>query len=489
MLLPVNTPAPEKEGLARFVAEKRGITLSTFDGLAGLTKAVGNDGETQTYFVFNYFLNGVCVNHKYRKSITPGARKNAGFMQDKGEDGAISTLFNIDDASKYDEIIIVEGEFDALALKSAGRHNVVSVPNGAPSKVAELTDGPDNQFSYLETCKELLAGKRYVLAVDNDGPGHYLRESLALRLGRGNCSVVTWPKGIKDANEYLIQLGPKKLYDYVEVAKQPYPIKGLASWDEILPKEEPDYDPCPVQGLEFFNIGKRNLYVITGIPGHGKSTLARAIAVGMADAYGWHVTLASFEDDVHLDLKAELRTMWAGRYGNRRPDEDAIEDLLARHFSFIFDEGEIEEPMTVEWIIGMMYDAKRRFNTDMVVIDPWNQMDHDMSVKVPETRYISNSLRKIKKAAMDLGVVCVIVAHPRKMFENEVPTLYAISGSAAWNDKVDGGIIVHQNNYYEPDNTEVMVRVDKIKRRKLGKRGEACLRFDVINYQYVLPQG
>lgn len=478
-MLQINEPATETDFLLNMIQKERCITRSTFNGLVGLIKK-----DARPIYVFNYFFRGECVNHKYRESIKIGAKQRAHFSQDKREDGARSVLFNIDEASKYEEIIFVEGEFDALALISAGIMNVVSVPNGAPSKIADFkNDGEDRQFDYLIACEEELKGKRFILAVDNDGPGYNLRESLALRLGRGNCDVVTWPEGIKDANDYLIRFGKENLAKYITVDRKAYPIKGLASWSEVLPKEEPTYVPCPVNGLDFFNIGKRNLYVVTGIPGHGKSTLARSIAVGMARKEGWHITLGSFEDDIDLDLKGELDIMWRN-YG-RRYYEGVID--WDKHFSFIFDEGKIDEAMTVEWLCAMMLDAKRRFNTDMVIIDPWNQLDHDFSSKMPETRYISSSLRKFKKTAMELDIVVLIVAHPRKMFGNEIPTLYSISGSAAWNDKVDCGIVVHKENYSNPEDMEVLVSVDKLKRRALGRRRSLCLTFDIDNYQYRLP--
>jgi twinkle protein len=63
---------------------------------------------------------------------------------------------------------------DKLALNEAGLWNVVSVPDGAPSKPQ---DGPlpsadaDTKFSYVHACEGLLAAaRRVVLATDNDAP-------------------------------------------------------------------------------------------------------------------------------------------------------------------------------------------------------------------------------------------------------------------------------------------------------------------------------
>lgn len=193
-----------------------------------------------------------------------------------------------------EEVIIVEGELDKLALNEAGFPNVLSVPDGAPSKPH---DGPlpnpklDTKFSYVHACEPLLArAARVILATDNDAPGAALAHELARRLGRDRCMVVQWPSDAgsslaaaggapggapappsppsqqqpaaahagngsgaasssdaaaaapnpyfrKDANEVLIKDGPAALRRYVEAA-QPLPISGLqrfgAFWDELL---------------------------------------------------------------------------------------------------------------------------------------------------------------------------------------------------------------------------------------------------------------
>lgn len=484
-----------QEEILQTLKKTRGICLYMDYGLVG---SIREDGKE--YIVFNYYLDGECVNHKYRwTTVGEDGEVVKRFAQDKDP---FRVFFNLDMASTYDEIIIVEGEYDALALISKGIFNVMSVPDGAPGKVNKPKDKPedDTAFAYILNSAEKLQGKRYVIAVDNDGPGYSLRESLALRLGKGSCDILSWPKGIKDANEFILERPDDDVAAYIAENRKPYPVRGLAAWVEVPEKDDVDYLPCPIPGLDAdsgtrLNIGKRNLYVITGIPGHGKSTFARALATGMAHEYGWHICIGSFEDDVYLDLQSELRTMWCALVkeelrGTRVPEYERVDRYLAveKMFSFVYDEGVLNEPMTVNWMVERMYDAKCRFNMDMMVLDPWNQLDHIHSIKVPEALYIQDALRKFKKAAMDLNIALVIVAHPRKMEpfngKQERPTLYSISGSAGWNDKPDVGIVVHRPDYHDPESMSVEVHLEKLKRKKLGRRGVVCMEFDTETLAY-----
>jgi twinkle protein len=75
--------------------------------------------------VFPYRRAGTLVNCKYR------ATDAKVFWQSKGGD---KVLFGLDDIVDADQVIIVEGEMDKLAMEQAGYKNCVSVPDGAPAR-------------------------------------------------------------------------------------------------------------------------------------------------------------------------------------------------------------------------------------------------------------------------------------------------------------------------------------------------------------------
>jgi twinkle protein len=108
----------------------RGISSKTADdmGLFASHKFFGKLNKSADAIGFPYYRNGSLVAVKYRSF------PEKDFTQDSG--GA-HDFFGIDKVEKGKPIIIVEGEIDALTLHEIGISNAVSVPSGAPIKVAD----------------------------------------------------------------------------------------------------------------------------------------------------------------------------------------------------------------------------------------------------------------------------------------------------------------------------------------------------------------
>ncbi len=87
-----------------------------------------------------------------------------------------------------------------------------------------------------------------------------------------------------------------------------------------------------------------------------------------------------------------------------------------------------------------------RFGIRGLVIDPYNELDHQRPTYMTETEYVSQMLTKIKRFAQYHEVHVWLVAHPRQLqnWRGEAPNLYDISGSAHFINKADNGIIVHR---------------------------------------------
>src|SRR5690606_7464112 len=119
-------------------------------------------------------------------------------------------FYNINSVIGVDEVYIVEGEFDVLALHQVGIKNAISVPNGAN----------DNDNYWINSEKYLIDVKKFYIAVDNDTKGNELSEKIAQRLGRWRCVRVNF-KG-KDANDDLKSgLLDKTIKDILH-----YPVSG-----------------------------------------------------------------------------------------------------------------------------------------------------------------------------------------------------------------------------------------------------------------------
>lgn len=115
-----------------------------------------------------------------------------------------------------------------------------------------------------------------------------------------------------------------------------------------------------------------------------------------------------------------------------------------------------------------------------LVIDPWNEMEHNRPSNMSETEYISESLSKIRKFARQHGVHIWLVAHPKKMQKGKngvipIPTAYDINGSAGWYNKGDNIVIV----WRDPKKWDgfVLIAVQKIRFKEIGKTGFAELKY------------
>ncbi|KAJ6301325.1 hypothetical protein OIU77_015600 [Salix suchowensis] len=101
-----------------------------------MQKGYGDRG--QVAIAFTYRRNGMLVSCKYRDI-------NKRFWQEKDTE---KVFYGLDDIKGADEIIIVEGEMDKLAMEEAGFRNCVSVPDGAPPSVSPKDLPPNEELGH-----------------------------------------------------------------------------------------------------------------------------------------------------------------------------------------------------------------------------------------------------------------------------------------------------------------------------------------------------
>lgn len=426
-----------------------------------------------------YMLDGKVVNRKYRNVMKRNTGDN--FSQDTGGKQIFWNLEAITDPELEGEpLLICEGELDALSAIQAGFRRSVSVPNGAPHESGQGGE----RYRYLDDAP-LSAINEIILCVDDDQPGINLRDDLALRLGRSRCKFIKeYPIGCKDLNDAL------RAHDVRGVVAS----LGRAQWMaapgvydiDDLPME-PVCDPHQVgiPGLEkHYNARLGDMCVVTGIPSHGKSTAVINIACHMAKAYGWPVAMASFEMRLRNDLVPALKT-WYGRYPYWRQTPDEItkaHEWIKNSFAFLRP-AEDDDP-TLLWMLEAMRTAVIRRGCKLVIIDPWNELEHQRARDESLTEYVGSAIKRLKRFAVKQRVHLIVVAHPAKMQRNKdgtvpMPTLYDISDSSHWYNKPDVGVIVHR------DGDDTIIKVAKSRYHdQIGEPGEVRVKFVRDRYAY-----
>ncbi|KAJ0018428.1 hypothetical protein Pint_11339 [Pistacia integerrima] len=410
----------------------------------------------------------------------------------------------------------------------------------------------DTKYQYLWNCKQYLKEvSRIILATDGDAPGQALAEELARRLGRERCWRVKWPKKdevnhFKDANEVLMYLGPQVLKEVIENAEL-YPISGLFNFKDYFAEIDAyyyrsfgdgfgistgwrnldelynDYCPVPIDGLVIVACQKRDkrkgkwiyatepivhwsfciayvvpgeLTIVTGVPNSGKSEWIDALICNLNHSVGWTFALCSMENKVReharklleKHIKKPFFKAGYGGYAERMTEEELEQgkQWLSDTFSLIRCENDALP--SIQWVLELAKAAVMRHGVRGLVIDPYNELDHQRPVSLTETEYVSQMLTKIKRFAQHHGCHVWFVAHPRQLHSwvGTPPNLYDISGSAHFINKCDNGIVIHRNR--DPDAgpiDRVQVCVRKVRNKVAGTIGDAYLSYNRVTGEFV----
>jgi len=426
--------------------------------------------KNQNVIMFPYYKNGEVVNIKYRDG-----GKNFKMFKN-GE----LVFFNLECVKDFDEVYIVEGELDAMALHQCGFPNVLSVPNGASAA--------KNNLSYIDNSFELLEGiKKFHIATDNDTAGRRLRHDLLERLGVDKCDYVVF-KDCKDANDCLLKYGQGQVAKSC-LEKLDFPIEGVFTMDDFADEVRDYYDNGLPKGDrvgmdkldKLISFHKGYLCTITGIPGHGKSSVLDQLVLMLSINCGWKAAFYSPENRptrLHISKMIRLVTgkHWEGDYKMTWKEAEKCMEYLNEKIFFV----KPEKDFTLDSILKSVADLKARYGLECFIIDAWNKLEH----KDDKTTYVGEQLDKISEFCDKHQVMCFLVAHPTKMKKvqgqayYEVPTLYDISGSANFFNKTDLGISVYRNF----TDKKVSVIVQKVKFNHWGETGS-------VEFEYDFPSG
>lgn len=459
--------------------EARGLDVETLEryGVASSTQAGGE------WIEIPFWLGGKQVNTKYRTIAGQKA-----FRQDAG---AKKCFWNADVLTDLTlsghPLVITEGELDAFAAIQAGFVRVVSVPDGAPAQ-EQGEEGHGAKYSYIADARHALRDiTEIILATDSDGPGVNLLNDLAIRLGKARCKWVRYPKGCKDLGDALRMFGTRGVVETLNRA-QWMRVDGVYRMSELPPVPPAVPHEIGIVGLQqHYRIRPGDLCVVTGIPSHGKTSAVNEIVCRMVERYGWNVAFASFEQKPQLDHRRNLRTFFSGRMvRDQLPEEIAAADAwIDKHFAFIVPSEDDE--VTLDWTLERAAAAIVQHGVKIVVIDPWNEMDHVRPAEMSLTEYTGFAIKQFKKLATKYQVHVMVVAHPAKIRRDEsgktpMPTLYDISDSAHWFNKPDVGIIIHRK-----EESRTIIRVAKSRYHdQIGKPGDLVATFNPETCRYTI---
>ena len=451
---------------------QRGIRSDIAEALEVTTRT----DSRGNWLAFPYRLDGKIVNRKFRLTRE---------KQHEMEGGAKLCLWNAE-ALRLPQVvehgasvIITEGEFDAMIAIQCGFNATVSVPNGAPQ---DRIDDPANanRYAFLwESITDLEGVKTFVLATDGDMPGLSLAHDLASILGPERCRFVSYPAGAKDLNEVFQQHGQAGVVRTIDSAK-PFPVRGLYSMEDFP-------DAPPVRGMntgidcldDKIQIVLGTLTVFTGYANMGKSTVLNTV-IARCVASDVPVCAASFETLPKPILRDGIAKALIGCSDHEftaHPQRAAAYASIERNVKIISNALDEDLELDVSSFLETARISVIRDGAKLIILDPWNEVEHKRGKDQTMTEYIGLAIRQIKAFAKRYNVAFWIVAHPTKPPKgtNAMPSLYDVSDSANWSNKADYGVVYHRSDKAK---NEAQLAVVKVRMGLPGQCGVAHVKFD-----------
>ena len=423
-----------------------------------------------------YKRNGETYAAKYRRPEPKDWRSTQGVSRG---------LYNEDCLDEAGPVIITEGEFDALACIQAGFEKSVSLPDG-------WSEDGEKRDCLIKEEKRLRQADFVIVAGDNDAAGRTLPKAVSNILIGHDVRYVSWPKGCKDANDCLAKHGEVGLARCLKDARQIDPEGGVITGVTDLP-------PMPKRRVLKMNMPafesliayeQGAMSVVTGIPGFGKSTFTTFSVYHVARTEGVKVGFLAFETNAKT-----LRDNLCRLHIHKRWDELSEEQrqevgaYLDERFRIVHRKFDTDTKHHLGWLRSMIYTLAIRDNCKLIVVDPWNELEHLPEQGESLTNYINFALQQIRQWAAEFDCHICVVAHPKKMGSDRgthPPMGYDVADSAAFFNKPALGYTVHQEKT-EDGTPVVKIQTWKVREVELYgvRRGSGLFIFEPVKMAYV----
>ncbi len=348
------------------------------------------------------------------------------------EFGCRSVLFNGNAVAKFDEVILTEGELDAITLLQNGFDNAIGITAGAGSFDAAWVEA-------LEKCKKIY------ICYDADEAGQKGARTVAKRLGYNRCWNVVLP--VKDANDFFQKYAPEDFRKYLTNSKQfslPGIVTAQTALDLLHGEIEAGQDRggilTPWENVNRIICGWRpgDLIIVTALPKTGKTTWCLDITRNLV--LNWVPSLFFC-----LEMRPErlIRKIIQAQYRIENPSLRDIQNarvLLENaplYFGHAFKFGKVED------LLNSIGEAINRYGIRFAVFDNLHLLCR--SDKVNEA--LSQAILGFKLLAEETEIPIVVIAQPRKR-ENgasEIMSAEDVKYSSSIHSDCDQMIILHRN--------------------------------------------
>lgn len=418
------------------------------------------------FICFPYIRNGEVVFVKWRDI----ADKDNMFRSPKGADSVLFGLHLLDKSVPF--VVLVEGEFDAMAGLACGVPNVFSVPNGADGFDPSWL--PDLEFAQV-----------VVIGYDNDDAGHKGAKKAAGKLGMARCKRVVWPK--KDLNDCLMAgLPAQEIMDILGAAKDtpPEDLKSAETvYDEMLADDgQGKGAPTKWTDLNGFLGGIRQgeITVLVGDTASGKTTFALNMVLD-AMTRGDHALIVSSEMGPK-QVMSKLASMIASKdyLGHAEEDRGKVRVFLREHPLFFLD---VHGPVPQVKMQEVVTYCATAYGVKFVLLDHLHffvEAEPDQ-----ERQALDSYMRAIVSVKQQTNAHILLIAHIRAtQRDGEKVGMAAIKGTSGIKQDADNVISIWRDTAGEIEGRPKPVALALLKNRALGTVGIFRLGYDTASQTY-----
>jgi 5S rRNA maturation endonuclease (ribonuclease M5)/KaiC/GvpD/RAD55 family RecA-like ATPase len=381
----------------------------------------------------------------YKARTIPPAKKDF-----KAPYGRVAPLYN-DTILKpeMEEVVMVEGEADTVALINQGYETVVGVP-GASVKKADWIAKFDR-----------IAPKTVYLMYDNDGPGQTNAKDMAIRLGIERVRNILLPDFVtedgkkgKDINEYFAAGHTLEDFEKLKAEAKAFDVDGVQNVVDVLNELKtqiegkglkPKYD-TPWESLNS-KVGGFEDGDVIGIIAEGKvgkTTLAMNLIDYYADQGINSFLYCGEMQPVRLVRKwVSYKTQTPDEAGKSQLTAETIEEAkqtgMAMKGDLLFG---YTRSMKSDDVFNTIRQAVRRYGVKVVCFDNLQLMVRSLDHATQET---SNYTKAFKALAMELQILIILIIQPHRVPEGQIVSARNAFGSSAIEKDVDMMIALHRN--------------------------------------------
>lgn len=423
-----------------WLLKERGVTYDTacklrlgfIQSIGRLAGPDGADIADKGWVAFPCIEGEKVVSIKYRSIVR---KKPGGFAR---QPGMATAMFNAQAISPFDPVYLVEGELDAACLTQAG-YVAVSVPSAG----VKLSPAQKDQ---------LMTAQAVFLAGDSDQTGSGYMDKLWRELG-ANTYRLTWPTGIKDANEAYLKdpEGFVQLMDDLTRKAKSQPMPDVYSLQEAMLAgkdktlaEHPDKLRFPWTEVDqMANLLPGSvLGVMATQTGQGKSSFVTQFTLHDARKYNetvvaWHCELSPAE----LAVIAVAQVLRKNRNFLTPEDMKQAAGMLDGVQYYIGHDQNLSDIMAV---LDLMEAAIKRLGATIAVLD--NLHFYTTGID-DENRVQAAAMRRIKQIATTTGSKFIVVFQPRKAQQTakgKKTHITDVKGSASAGDTCDSVMAIHR---------------------------------------------